>query len=95
MQTTPEKAQYAMEDVVCIAGADYLKLIGDSENSKYKAIAEMIEFCIFNDIDSYADLLLYAKDNRYDWFKVLCGKSTNTIMYFLRSRKWNKDTKGG
>lgn len=72
-----------------------MKLIGDSETSKYTAIAEIIEFCIDNGIDSYADLLLYSKDNRYDWFKVLCGKSTNTIMYFLRSMTWTKTGRKG
>lgn len=89
----PEKAQYDIEDVVSVGGADYLKLMGKVESDKYKAIAEMIEYCMENDIHSYAELLLYAKNSRYDWFKVLCGKSTNTIMYFLRSMTWSSKRK--
>ncbi len=33
---------------------------------KYSAIGEMIEFCIQNDVVSYARLLLFAKENRQD-----------------------------
>ena len=48
----------------------------------------MIEFCIQNGIDSYAELLMYSKNNRFDWFKVLCDNGTVTIVQFLKSRYW-------
>lgn len=83
----PDKAQYNTEDVLYFSGADYGNIIHLSTD-KYSAIGEMIEFCIENDIVSYAELLLFAKNNRNDWFRVLCDNGTITIVQFLKSRYW-------
>ena len=90
----PEKAQYNIDDVVCCSGADYLNTIGLAAD-KYTAISEMIDYCVENSIDSYAELLLYAKNNRIDWFRIICDKATPTIVYFLRSRTWQKNREKG
>ena len=50
----------------------------------------MIEFCLQNCIDSYAELLLYAKNNRIDWFHVLCDTGTVTMVQFLKSKYWEQ-----
>ena len=78
----PEKAQYDIKDVLSYSGADYSTIISLASD-KYSAIGEMIEFCIQNGIDSYAELLMYSKNNRFDWFKVLCDNGTVTIVQFL------------
>ena len=83
----PEKAQYDIKDVLSYSGADYSTIISLASD-KYSAIGEMIEFCIQNGIDSYAELLMYSKNNRFDWFKVLCDNGTVTIVQFLKSRYW-------
>lgn len=83
----PEKAQYSMEDVICCSGTDYQTMI-TLATDKYSAIGEMIEFCIQNEIVSYARLLLFAKENRQDWFRVLCDNGTMTIVQFLKSHYW-------
>jgi hypothetical protein len=67
----PEKAQYNIDDVKSICGADYSGVIGLAID-KYKAIREMIEFCNDNCVSSYSKLLEYCADNRFDWFRVLC-----------------------
>lgn len=87
----PEKAQYNCQDVVSCSGADYGTIISLASD-KYTAIGEMIEFCIQNAIDSYAELLIYSKNNRFDWFKVLCDNGTITIVQFLKSRYWEVHT---
>lgn len=84
----PDKAQYEISDVISCAGVDYLTIINIASN-KYVAIGEMLEFCLENCIYSYADLLLYAKNNREDWFVVLCSSSTVTITQFLKSKYWD------
>lgn len=56
----PEKAQYDIKDVLSYSGADYSTIISLASD-KYSAIGEMIEFCIQNGIDSYAELLMYSK----------------------------------
>lgn len=83
----PEKIHYPIDDVISLSGADYETMISLATD-KYSAIGEMIEFCMQNDIDSYAQLLLYARDNRTDWFRVLCDNGTITIVQFLKSRHW-------
>lgn len=87
----PEKAQYNCQDVVSCSGADYSTIISLASD-KYTAIGEMMEFCIQNAIDSYAELLIYSKNNRFDWFKVLCDNGTVTIVQFLKSRYWEAHT---
>lgn len=83
----PDKAQYDINDVISCAGIDYHTIISLASN-KYAAIGEMIDFCIQNDVDCYAELLLYAKNNREDWFRVLCDNGTVTLVQFLKSKYW-------
>ena len=83
----PEKAKYDMANVISCSGADYMAMISLAMD-KYSAIGEMIEFCIQNDIVSYARLLLFAKENRQDWFRVLCDNGTLTMVQFLKSHYW-------
>ena len=83
----PEKAQYNVDDVRCLCGADYTFCIGLTTD-KYKAIREMMHYCIDNSIYSYSDLLLYCSEERSDWFRVLCDNGTVVIKEFLKSRSW-------
>lgn len=83
----PEKAQYSVEDVRSICGADYTHVIGLAID-KYKAIREMKEFCKTNGIYAYCDLFDYACDERADWFRVLCDNGTVVIKEYLKSKTW-------
>lgn len=83
----PDKAKYAIEDIICCAGADYYSMISMATD-KYTAIGEMIDFCMNNSIVAYSELLLYAKNNRMDWFRVLCDNGTLTMVQFLKSHYW-------
>lgn len=85
----PDKVQYDIADVISCAGADYVTMISLASD-KYSAIGEMIDFCIQNDVDCYAELLLFAKNNREDWFRVLCDNGTVTIVQFLKSKYWDE-----
>lgn len=84
----PEKAQYKQEDVVALCGADYSSVIGLATD-KYKAIGEIIDFCIAHDVVSYAQLLEYARLNRFEWFRVLCDNGTVVVKEYLKSRSWD------
>lgn len=85
----PEKAQYNIDEVIACAGADYYTMI-NLASDKYSAIAEMIDFSLENGVDSYAQLLMYAKNNREDWFRVLCDNGTVTVVQFLKSKYWEQ-----
>jgi hypothetical protein len=83
----PEKAQYQIEEVRALSGADYMACIG-SALDKYKAIGEMIDYCEENDVVSYSELLLYCRQERFDWFRILCDCGTVVIKEYLKSREW-------
>lgn len=86
----PEKYQYKQEDVRCLGGADYVSTIGLALD-KYKAIGEMIDYCVENKLTSYAALLNYCRKERFDWFRVLCDNGTVVMKEFLKSYKWSLD----
>lgn len=83
----PEKYQYPQEDVRCLCGADYSSTIG-LPTDKYKAIGEMIDYCEDNNIVSYSDLLMYCRNEHFDWFRVLCDNGTVVVREYLKSRLW-------
>lgn len=89
----PEKAQYDAQSVRSLCGADYTGAVG-LVTDKYKAISEMIDFCIENDIYSYSKLLEYSRMERFDWFRVLCDNGTVVIKEYLKSRTWTDGVKG-
>lgn len=80
----PDKAQYKIEDVIALSGSDYFGVIGTVVD-KYKAIGEMIDFCVANNIHYYSELLIYCRNERFDWFRVLCDSGTYVIKEFLKT----------
>ena len=92
----PEKAQYAIEDVKCYGGADYMHAIGTSAD-KAKAIKEMIAYIEENDIISFAELLRYSSVNRSDWFDCLINSGAYITKEYIKSRWWelHEMDKGG
>lgn len=83
----PEKHQYNIGDVTCIAGADYYSVI-TLASDRYAAIGEMMDYCNLNEIFCFSDLLFYARDNRFDWYKALCDNSAFIMKEFLQSMYW-------
>lgn len=90
----PEKYQYNPENVRSLCGADYTTTIG-LVIDKYKAIREMMGFCMENGIVSYADLLEYCAVERFDWFRVLCDNGTIVMREYLKSRLWTLERREG
>ena len=83
----PEKVQYKPEDVAQLCGADYAGIIGLASD-RYAALSAMIDFCVFNDVYAFSELLEYARCVRPDWFRVLCDNGTVVIKEYLKSRQW-------
>lgn len=83
----PEKAQYEPSQVKCFGGLDYFEIIGLPVD-KYNAIADMMFYCDENSIYSFAHLLRLARDNRPDWFRILCDSGSFVMKEFLKSRTW-------
>lgn len=85
----PDKAQYSPDDVKCYGGADYTDIIGIALD-KYKAIGEMLDFLDLNVDMNYYDLLMYARQERFDWFRVLCDSGTYVIKEAIKARKFSQ-----
>lgn len=83
----PDKHQYSPSEVRQMSGADFLEIIG-LPSDKYEMIGEMIDFCQAEMIFSYASLLIYARSNRSDWFRILCDSGTIVMKEFLKSLRW-------
>lgn len=83
----PDKHQYAVTDVLAYAGCDYLEIIG-LPSDRYEIIGEMIDYCSAELIYSYASLLIYARQYRPEWFRILCDSGTIVMKEFLKSLRW-------
>lgn len=83
----PNKAQYDIGSVVCLGGIDYQEIIALASD-KYAAIGEMIDYCYANSVVSYAALLMYSREHRSDWFRVLCDSGTVVMREYLKSLDW-------
>lgn len=86
----PEKAQYSPEDVRCFGGADYNSVVS-LPTDKYKAVSEMMAYCAENNIYSFSDLCDYARDHRFDWFRLLCDSSAIIMKEYLKSKSWTAE----
>lgn len=86
----PDKHQYCPSDVEAMSGIDYLEIIG-LPSDRYEIIGEMIDYCQAELIYSYATLLIYARHNRQDWFRILCDSGTIVIKEFLKSFLWEHE----
>lgn len=86
----PEKAQYEPSDVRCIA-SDYIGTIGLAID-KYVALGEMQDFCEEFNVFSFYLLSKYARQNRPDWYRILCDCGSVYMREYLKSKKWSSDT---
>ncbi len=93
----PEKHQYNPDDIVAFAGADYFGICNLAVD-KYKSIGEMMDFCKLEGIHSFAYFCRYAKDNRFDWFRILCDSGAFIMREYLKTLTWednqNSDSDG-
>lgn len=86
----PDKHQYSVSDVQQFSGADFIEIIG-LPSDRYDIIGEMIDHCQAERIYSYATLLVYARHNRNDWFRILCDSGTIVMKEFLKSFRWENE----
>lgn len=82
-----DKAQYDEGQIIALNGADYFgckELVTD----KYKAINQMMDYCAAQEIFDMCELIDYARQERLDWFRVLCDSSTILMREYLRSAQY-------
>lgn len=82
----PDKVQYNTEDVHALAGADYADIIGLAID-KYKALGEMLDYCDEYGVNNIGDLIMYCRQERFDWFRVLCDSGIYILKEYMKSRR--------
>ena len=82
-----DKYKYDPNDVLSFGGADYLNIIG-TMSDKFTIIREMLQYINENDINSFYELLDYAKDNNSLWFDGLINNCSYVIKEYIKSRTW-------
>lgn len=81
----PEKAQYNVNHVICFCGVDYMDTIGLAID-KYVAISDILDYIEEADIVNYSRLLMMCKEQRFDWFRVLCDNGSYVVKEYIKSR---------
>lgn len=83
----PDKAQYSPDDVLSFGGADYYTAI-NLPTDKYKIIKEMMDYCNLTRTYAFSELLLYASEYKFQWFRILCDSGTIVMKEYLKSLSW-------
>lgn len=84
-----EKKKYDISQVIEISGFDYLTII-NLPTDKYSAIGEMMDFVKQYNILSFAQLMIYARDNKDTWYRSLCDSSAFIMREFIKSYFWEQ-----
>lgn len=85
----PEKAQYLIDDVVSLFGADYNATI-DCPSDRYAIIKDILFYVKNESCDSFADLMDYACEYQPVWFRCLCDNSAYIVKEYIKSQFWKK-----
>lgn len=83
----PEKAQYSIEDVRQLGGADYYSVC-QCAIDRYTAIAEILDFCDENHIYSFRQLLQVCRKEHFEWFRSLCDGGCIMLKEYLKTASW-------
>lgn len=80
------KVKYSPDNVICFGGADYSEIVDTTKEDMAKSIYEMQTWCVDNGIKEISDLMVWAGENRWDWYRCLTTSRACTVMAtFLRS----------
>lgn len=88
----PDKAQYPMDGVRQLGGADFYSII-DCAIDRYTAIAEILDFCDDQHIYSFRELLRLCRMEHFEWFRCLCDGSCFIVKEYLKTANWEDNIK--
>lgn len=87
----PEKVQYRRDQIEAHGGIDIDHFFEASEAQEMYYIKEMITWIEENQIHEYADLMLFAMNDRYDtWFRLLTKSCSMVMINYIKSKR-NKE----
>lgn len=77
----PEKYQYPVTDIIGHGGADVASYFKMTQTSRLSIMKDIVQYIYENNVDNYADFLMYCiteRDND-DWFEVAIDHNTLAI----------------
>ena len=90
----PDKAQYAIDDVVSLGGADYRTVI-EGASDKYEVLHELWAWLRENERVhrySFKNVLDWCEQNNERWFRALCNNCGWIVKEYLQSGYWTANT---
>lgn len=86
----PEKAQYAVADVMTFGGFDYYEVIisAADENDMLK---EITMFVVGNHVTNFAQFQMWNAENRPDWFRLIAKGASYYVAQLIKSERYNTD----
>lgn len=84
----PDKAQYPIDSVVEMGGADYLGEV-NSGGDKYRIIGEIIDYCDAHKVYSYAKLMRVSREENQEWYRALCDNIGWAVKEFCKSSRYD------
>lgn len=85
----PEKARYLIDDVKSLFGSDYNDVI-QCPSDKYQIISDIMFFIEKENVTSFAQLMIYARNYQPTWFRSLCDNSAYIVKEYIKSFAWEK-----
>lgn len=75
----PEKYQYSIDDIVAHNGADIESYFELTISNKLNLMKDIVAFIYDNEIDNYADFLMFCINHSDDWFNIAINYNTLAI----------------
>lgn len=86
----PEKAQYSIEDIKCLGGADYQKVV-ETNADRQACLKEMQLFCKRYHVKSFQLFSDYCTEKRPEWYNILTNHNTLFLKEYIKSLAWSLD----
>lgn len=84
----PDKAQYAVNEIIAHGGADIAELLKPTASSRYEMIGDMIKYISSHRVTEFIDFAMFCQSERPDdWFPLLCDSASFIIGQAIKSQR--------
>ena len=88
----PDKARYSENDVISFGALSYFDIIAVPDD-KYEMIGQIMDFCDFNKIYSFAQIMRISRKYKPAWYRALCDNAGWAVKEFLKASLWESQNK--
>lgn len=84
----PEKAPYSVDDIRCLGGADYQKVV-ETNADRQALLKDMQLFCRRYHVKSFQLFSDYCTEKRPEWYNILTNHNTLFLKEYIKSLAWS------